>query len=388
MIDRLQQIIAKDERFVIGLMSGTSADGIDAALVKISGSYTNMRLEEVAFKNYVYPGDIKERIFGLFNDATSKEICHMNFLLGSLFGDAALDIAKEVGIDKIDLIGSHGQTIYHIPEPIDKDYPIRSTLQIGEAAVIAHKTGVVTISDFRVADVAAGGLGAPLVPYTEFLLYSDEAENIGLQNIGGIANITVIPGSAVSTDITAFDTGPGNMVIDYLTKKLFDQDYDNNGIIASCGMVNSQILTHFMQDEYMKRKPPKTTGREYFGKDFSERFYTACSEAGLDNKDIIRTATAFTAEAIAYSIYNFIPNKISKLIVGGGGAYNNTLLNEIKKRLPEIAVSTQEDMGRNSDSKEAVAFAILANEAVFGNPGNLPQVTGARCGKVLGKISI
>jgi len=369
-------------------MSGTSADSIDAALVRISGNYTNMKLEEVAFKNYAYPEGIKERIFGLFNDATSKEICHMNFLLGELFADAALGIAEEVGIDKIDLIGSHGQTIYHIPEPIDKDYPIRSTLQISEAAVIAHKTGAVTVSDFRVADVAAGGLGAPLVPYTEFLLYSGGAENIGLQNIGGIANITVIPKGADSADITAFDTGPGNMVIDYLVKKLFDCDYDNRGDIASRGIVSDKVIAHFMQDEYMKKKPPKTTGREYFGRDFSEGFYSVCSVAGLSNEDVIATATAFTAEAIAYSIHNFIPCKISKLIIGGGGAHNNTLLNNIKKRLPKVTVLTQEETGRNSDSKEAVAFAILANETIFGNPGNLPQVTGAMCGKVLGKISI
>ena len=388
MIERLQQIISKDERYVIGLMSGTSADSIDAALVRISGNYTNMKLEEVAFKNYAYPEGIKERIFGLFNDATSKEICHMNFLLGELFADAALGIAEEVGIDKIDLIGSHGQTIYHIPEPIDKDYPIRSTLQISEAAVIAHKTGAVTVSDFRVADVAAGGLGAPLVPYTEFLLYSGGAENIGLQNIGGIANITVIPKGADSADITAFDTGPGNMVIDYLVKKLFDCDYDNRGDIASRGIVSDKVIAHFMQDEYMKKKPPKTTGREYFGRDFSEGFYSVCSVAGLSNEDVIATATAFTAEAIAYSIHNFIPCKISKLIIGGGGAHNNTLLNNIKKRLPKVTVLTQEETGRNSDSKEAVAFAILANETIFGNPGNLPQVTGAMCGKVLGKISI
>jgi len=388
MIERLQRLVAKDERFIIGLMSGTSADGIDAAAVRISGNHTSMKLEEIAFNTYDYPEGVKERIFHLFTEATAKEICHMNFLLGELFANAAIDIAKQAGIGRIDLIGSHGQTIYHIPKPIDKDYPIKSTLQIGESAVIAHKTGAITISDFRVADVAAGGLGAPLVPYTEFLLYSNASENIGLQNIGGIANITVIPKGASSEEIIAFDTGPGNMIIDYLVKKLFNYDYDDNGAIAARGVANSQILSHFMKDKYIQNRPPKTTGREYFGKDFSERFYAVCAESKLSNEDIIATATAFTAESIAYSIYNFVSCTISKLIIGGGGAYNITLLNELKERLPKITVMTQEETGRNSDSKEAVAFAILANEAVFGNVGNLPQVTGAECSKVLGKISL
>ena len=388
MLEKLQQLTAKNERYVVGLMSGTSADGIDAALVKISGSCTNIHVEEIAFNNYAYPDGIKERIFHLFDEANAKDICHMNFLLGNLFADAAIDIAKTAGIEKIDLVGSHGQTIYHIPEPIDSDYPIKSTLQIGESAVIAQKTGAVTISDFRVADMAAGGLGAPLVPYTEFLLYSNPSENIGLQNIGGIANITVIPKNAASQDIVAFDTGPGNMVIDYLAKKLFGCDYDEGGAIAAKGVVNSELLAHFMSDEYMLKQPPKTTGREYFGKEFSEGFYDVCTQAGLGNEDILRAATAFTAEAIAYSIHNFIPHTLNKLIIGGGGAYNMTLLKEIKERLPGIIVMTQEETGRSSDSKEAVAFAILANETLFGNPGNLPRVTGAKCGKVLGKISV
>ena len=388
MIEKLSNLTNKNERFVIGLMSGTSADGIDAALVKISGNYTSMKLEEIAFHNYDYPDGIKERIFRLFDDASVMEICHMNFLLGELFADAALDIAKREGIDKIDLIGSHGQTIYHIPDPIDKDYPIRSTLQIGEGAVIAHKTGAVTVCDFRVADVAAGGLGAPLVPYTEFLLYSNPVENIALQNIGGIANVTVIPARAEANDIIALDTGPGNMVMDYLTKKLFGYDYDKGGAIAASGVVNDEILTHLMKDEYILKTPPKTTGREYFGKDFSEKFYTLCAERGVGNNDIIATATAFSAAAISYSINNFVPHKVNRLVISGGGAYNHALLNEIKERLPGVHVMTQEETGRNSDSKEAVAFAILANETIFGNPGNLPGVTGASCGKVLGKVNV
>ncbi|MCL2216243.1 MAG: anhydro-N-acetylmuramic acid kinase [Defluviitaleaceae bacterium] len=380
MIARLQSLAAKDEKLVVGLMSGTSADGIDAALVKISGSCTGMRLEEIAFENYAFPTGIKERIFDLFGHARADEICRMNFLLGELFANAALDIAAKAGVRQIDLIGSHGQTIYHIPE--------NSTLQIGEGAVIAHKTGAVTVSDFRTADMAAGGVGAPLVPYTEFLMYANSDEAVALQNIGGIGNITMIPRGAAASDVVAFDTGPGNMVIDYLTKKITGLEYDAGGEIAARGNADDEIIAQFLRDEFFQKKPPKATGREYFGEAFSERFYARCKQAGLCDEDIIATATAFTAAAIALAIEHFAPCTIHKLIIGGGGAYNPTLIAEIRKHLPHIAALTQEDTGKNSDAKEAIAFAILANETICGNTGNLPQVTGASCGKILGKISI
>ena len=392
MLERLQKLAAKDEKYVIGLMSGTSVDGIDAALIKITGNYTATTVEEIAFETYEYPNGIKERIFRLFDaDASSSaSLCHMNFLLGGLFADAALDIAKKAGINirEVDLIGSHGQTIYHIPEPLEKDYPIKSTLQIGESAVVAHKTGVITVSDFRTADVAAGGVGAPLVPYTEFLLYSGADKNIALQNIGGIGNITAIPQSAAPEDVIAFDTGPGNMIIDYLVKKLYRQNFDKNGEIAAKGTVCPQVLAYLVDDSFIVKAPPKATGREYFGKDFSEKLYSHCKERRMPDADIITTATAFTAESISYSIKQFIPYDISQMIVGGGGAYNKTLMQMIRNRLPGINIITHEKLGKNSNAKEAIAFAILANETICGNTSNLPQVTGASCAKILGKISL
>jgi len=375
----------KNEKYVIGLMSGTSVDGIDSVLVKITGNYTNTKVEELAFENYPFDKNLRAQIFRLFEPETSssKDICHVNFLLGEAFALAAINIAAKakINLQDIDLIGSHGQTIYHFPETL-------STLQIGEASVIAHKTGVITVSDFRVADMAAGGQGAPLVPYTEFLLYADNTENIALQNIGGVGNITIIPKSARPEDIIAFDTGPGNMIIDYLVQKTTGMTYDKNGTIAKSGTINQQLLTKLMNDAYILQKPPKTTGREYFGKDFCEKLYASATAINISAPDIIATATAFTAETIKYAIQNFSPYKINKLIVGGGGAYNAQLLELIKQGLPNIIVTTQEESGNSSDAKEAIAFAILANETVCANPSNLPSVTGASCPKILGKINL
>jgi len=386
-IKRLFALSAKHEKYVIGLMSGTSVDGIDAALVKITGNYTDTQVEEIAFENFPFPRDVREGIFRLFQleTSSSRDICHMNFWLGQLFADAAINIAEKakMPMDEIDLIGSHGQTIYHMPETL-------STLQIGEGAVIAHKTGVITVSDFRTADMAAGGQGAPLVPYTEFLLYANKGneEIVALQNIGGVGNITVIPQNAACCDIIAFDTGPGNMVIDYIVQKTTGLLYDKNGEIAAKGLVNHDLLARFMKDEYIKSVPPKTTGREYFGKDYSEGFYNMCKALQLSDADIIATATAFTAETISYSIKHLTHCPIQKLILGGGGAYNKQLVKMIGDRLPGVTVTTQEATGNSSDAKEAIAFAILANETICGNTSNLPSVTGAQCGKVLGKINL
>ena len=390
-MQKLFQLANKQEKLVIGLMSGTSVDGIDAALVKISGNYTDTVVEEVAFENIPYPIGMQERIFQLFENASAKDICHMNFLLGELFANAAIAISKKAGVtlEEIDLIGSHGQTIYHIPDSIlDGAYNVRSTLQIGEGAVIAHKTGVITICDFRTADMAAGGTGAPLVPYTEFLLY--KSKNIALQNIGGIGNITVIPKNADISDVIAFDTGPGNMVIDAMVSRITQsrQSYDNAGEIAASGVVCKKVLDYFMMHDFIKSTPPKAAGRENFGQIFSDEFYAYCKACGLKDEDIVATATAFTVETIGYAIENHIRQPIDKLVVGGGGSYNITLMDMLKQRLPNMMVCTQEDTGYNSDAKEAIAFAILANEAVCGNTGNLPYVTGAEREKILGKICL
>ncbi|HHW58477.1 MAG TPA: anhydro-N-acetylmuramic acid kinase [Clostridia bacterium] len=396
-MDRLFKIYHKEERLVIGLMSGTSADGIDAALVKIDGKGIQTKVELLEFENLSYRKEVRNKIFELFDPQTStvEKICHMNFLLGELFAEAALKIIEKAHLtpEKIDLIGSHGQTIYHIPKSIeDLGYQIKSTLQIGEPAVIAERTGIVTVADFRVRDVAAGGDGAPLVPYTEYILYRHPLKTITLQNIGGIANVTILPAACDLEDVIAFDTGPGNMVIDEVVKRLTQGQlkYDEEGALASKGNINEKLLEELLKDEYFEKKPPKTTGREYFGKNYVDKLMERAFQLKVDNYDLIATVTALTAKSIVKSYKDFImpTYQIDKVIIGGGGSYNKTLVRMIKEGLPNIEVVTQEEIGFNSDAKEAIAFAILANEAINGNFNNVPRATGARHPVIMGKICL
>jgi len=360
-------------------MSGTSADGIDVALLKITGHYTHTQVQEIAFASYPLPAETKQRVLALAHDEAPNavaELCRMNFELGTLFGNAALRLAREHGITQIDLVGSHGQTVHHLPD-------VPATLQIGEGAVIAHLTGAITVSDFRVGDVAAGGIGAPLVPYTEFLLHSNPTRDVALQNIGGIGNITYIPKGADIDEVIAFDTGPGNMVMDYFMQKVYHQPYDENGATAAKGTVHEALLAHALRHPYFAKVPPKATGREQFGKAFCEELLAHAPH--LPPEDVLATATALTAVSIAESV-RYLPAPPQRLIISGGGAYNPTLLHQIAARLPHTTVLSQEQTGNNSDAKEAIAFAILANETIHGHTGNLPAVTGASTKKILGKI--
>ncbi len=393
-MERLIKVCQKKEKLVIGLMSGTSVDGIDAALVRIKGKGEDTKVKLMAFENLPYTAEVRNKIFLLFDEKSSsnKSICHMNFLLGELFAKAALQVADKAGINikEVDIIGSHGQTIYHQPKTIeDNGYSIKSTLQIGEGDIIAERTGVITVCDFRARDMAADGLGAPLVPYTEYLLYKDKQQNIGLQNIGGIGNITVIPKNSMKEEVYAFDTGPGNMLIDSVISYLTDNkcSYDDQGQMAAKGSVNKEVLSRLLEDPYFKLQPPKTTGREYFGKEYTEKFLKLCETYGVKNEDQVATATALTAKSIADACLNFVKEPLDQLIIGGGGSYNNTLLKMLRCYMP-IPVLTQEDLGLSSDAKEAIAFAILANETICGNPGNLPSATGACKAVRLGKICL
>ena len=393
-MQRLIELYKKEEKLVVGLMSGTSVDGIDAALVRIKGNGIKTKAKLIAFKNFVYPDNLRKGIFELFEEETSNssKICEMNFVLGEYFAKAVLDLCElaQVKIEQVDLIGSHGQTIYHqSQEKTLYEYPIKSTLQIGESAVIAERTGVVTVSDFRVRDMAAYGLGAPLVPYTEYLLYRSETECIGLQNIGGIGNLTVIPPSCKLEDVYAFDTGPGNMIIDAVVSALTQGrlSYDQDGNMAAGGLVHEGILHQLLEHQYFKQQPPKTTGREDFGKAYAKAFLNLCETYNLSVEDKVATATALTAKSIAIATTSFTEKPLTKCIVGGGGSYNKTLL-KMLTRYMKIPVLTQEDIGFNSDAKEAIAFAVLANETICGNANNLPRVTGAIKPVVLGKLSV
>lgn len=394
-MEQIIKIQKKHKKLAIGLMSGTSVDGIDAVLVNITGFGTNTEVQELAFLSMPYDDKTRNTLLELAKGESggSKTFCQINFLIGILSAEVCRQLCDKAGVlpQEIDFVGSHGHTFYHIPIPtlyLGKTFA--STFQLGEAAVIAEALGCPVVSDFRVRDVAAGGQGAPLVPYTEFLLYNDSSRNVGLQNIGGIANISIIPKSGTLNDVMAFDTGPGNMIIDALVSRYTNntQRYDNCGDIAAKGKTSAELLRFLLNDNYYTQKPPKTTGREVYNETFIEQLIQKSKTLNLSWTDMICTATAFTAQTITDAIINFANCTVDRLIVGGGGSKNKTLLNFIKKNIPNCDVITNEDIGLNSDSKEAIAFAILANEALHGQKNIAKGATGARHQTVTGKISL
>lgn len=383
-------ILANDNKSIyIGVMSGTSADGIDVAAVELTGEPTHPKCTLSAFESFPYTEETKVQIFDLFDTpkATADKIARMNFRLGTLYGNAVNALLEKHGIEKsrVAAIGSHGQTIYHAP---DSDIPC--TLQIGEGSVIARLTGIPCVSDFRTADIAAGGNGAPLVPFTEYALYGGGEKSIILQNIGGISNSTVLRAGCSADEVFAFDNGPGNMLIDGLCRRYFDCDMDLNGRIAAGGRVNNGLLDRLLSEPYYKKAPPKTTGRELFGADYCNKI--AVAAGGIPPEDVIATVTLLTARVIANSYADFImPHcEADELVVSGGGAYNQTLIAFLKSEMRRygVEVLTQEDKGTSSDAKEAVAFALLAYYTLHGMPSNLPSATGASFPAVLGKISL
>ena len=315
----------------------------------------------------------------------------MNFVLGDVFATAVLETAKKkrVPLTSIDLVGSHGQTIYHIPQGRRFGKQIlRSTLQIGEPSIIAERTGITTVADFRPRDVAAGGEGAPLVPYTDWLLFADRRKTRAVQNIGGIANVTYLPAGGDIGDVLAFDTGPGNMMIDRVVHLLTKGklSYDAGGKFAIRGSIDRKLLADLMQHKYLRRKPPKTTGREEFGTDFTDDMYACAIGRGIAPLDIMLTVTAFTAHSIAEAYRRFLPKPVDEVILCGGGAWNRTLQLLLQNALSPAKVAVMDDYGISVDAKEAVSFAILAYATIRGQPNNVPSATGAKRSAVLGKI--
>ena len=380
----------KPSRLVVGLMSGTSADGIDAVLTRITGSGLTTKVEQLGFYFLPFEEATRNRILAVAGGdfGGTHEICLLSTHLGQLYAQAVRGLLEKTGTEKVDLIGNHGQTVWHIPEAENYlDTPIRGTLQIGDPSYLAEEFGCPVVSDFRIRDMAAGGLGAPLVPYTEFLLYRSDREDVALQNIGGIGNITLIPAGCTLDQVTAFDTGPGNMVMDALVTKLTDGKltYDDGGKLAASGKVIPEMLAWMLEDPYLAKQPPKTTGREYYGKEYVEKLLSFGDHALVD---ILTTATAFTAHSIALSLRRFAKRLPHRLVVAGGGSRNPTLLRFLQEALPEVKVQIQEDLGYDSDAKEAVAFALLANEALFGICNNAPSATGAKHGVVMGRINL
>lgn len=381
---------------VIGLMSGTSADGIDAAAVEITGCGTETRVRQLGFVTLPFDAATRAEILRVAGGAPldMRTVCLLHFYLGELSAQACLAVCEQAGLSSqdIDLVGSHGQTVWHQPESVPYlGRPVRGTLQLGEASVIAERLGCPIVSDFRVRDLAAGGLGAPLVPYTEYLLYREADRTIALQNIGGIGNITVLPAGCALQDVFAFDTGSGNMVIDALAAAMTNGAlrYDDGGRLAAAGQVSEPLLAELIaRDDYLHRAPPKTTGRERYGPAFVADLQARGAALGLGPNDLIATATAYTAESIRLGIEQYCPQRPARLIVGGGGSHNPVLMRRLQSALPDCEVLTNEDLGLDSDAKEAVAFAILANEYVHGRANNAPGATGAAHPVVMGKLTL
>lgn len=384
---------------VIGLMSGTSTDGVSACLVEITGNHLNTRVELRAYGTYPYEKTLREALLGITNTphASLEDIARLNVLLGRTFASAAKEVARkaDIPLGEIDLIGSHGHTVIHRPQPSHNDSNENNpsfTLQIGEPSVIAHETGTTTVADFRMRDVAAGGSGAPLVPYADYLLLRHPTLSRAVQNIGGIANVTFLPHGSTSTidDIIAFDTGPGNMIIDRITHIITngEREYDDGGRLAQKGRIDDTLMSRLMNHPYLKTTPPKSTGREDFGSQFTDGLYKEAKANACDDYTILATVTAFTAKSIADSYERFIipRHEISEIILCGGGTKNHTLVKHLKNFLGEISVKVIDDFGIPAQAKEPLSFAVLANETMCGNPGNVPRATGAREAVVLGKI--
>ena len=370
----------------IGLMSGTSADGVDAALVEIDGSDMSL----LGYVEMPFSKDVRREILSLCEDGRVDAICRMDAALGEWFAEAALSVCEQVNIsiEEIDVIGSHGQTIHHLPAPaVVADKRVRSTLQIGNPAVIAERTGITTVSDFRSRDMAAGGQGAPLVPLVDYQLFRSEHLGRAMLNIGGIANVNILPTNCGVSDIFAFDTGPGNMVVDGVVQAITHDklSFDRDGAIGSKGQVCEELLDVLMAHPFLDLAPPKTTGREDFG--------AAMVQNILDWKgkreDLVRTAVQFTVESIVLGLKRFVLPRceIHEVIASGGGTKNPLMMDLLDRALGNIALKRLDDLGMAPEAKEAIAFAILAYQTINGHPGNVPSVTGADKQVVLGSIT-
>ncbi len=381
---------------VIGLMSGTSADGIDAALVEIGPGKDLPKLRLLHFEVFPFPAGIRERILGAADECRggAGELCRLNAYLGELFAEAARTVARRAAVPmkKVDLIGSHGQTIAHLPDPKAEDgVSVRSTLQIGEPSVIAERTGVTTVADFRPRDMAAGGEGAPLTPYLHALLFRHPRRDRIVLNLGGIANLTFLPKGRGFRGVLAFDSGPGNVLIDGLMARLTGGalGFDPDGRIAASGQVEPRLLRWLMDHPYLSRRPPKSTGRESFGHALIDALLRRAASRRTPEEDLIATVTAFTARSVVLHVRRDFPlggAEASDLVTCGGGARNRTQLKQLQEALPEWRLLTADEAGFPGRAIEASAFALLAYLTAIGLPGNLPSITGASHPAVLGKI--
>jgi anhydro-N-acetylmuramic acid kinase len=380
---------------VAGVMSGTSADGINVALVKISPASPGAigpKIKLLGSAEFLYPAKVRSAILAAMNAtrANVADLGRLSFLLAELYAEAVLATQSQFNL-KAGVIGCHGQTLYHQGEPADfLGRKLAATWQTGEGSIIAARVGVPVVSDFRSADMAVGGKGAPLVPFLDYLIYRDRRVGRIVQNIGGIANLTAIPPAAPSAAVIAFDTGPGNMVIDAVTGQLFGKPYDRDGRIAASGFVLESVLQEILRNPFFHLKPPKTAGREQFGREFARDFIRRCGKAA--KRDIVATATALTARSITSAIKRFVTQRTflyRDWVASGGGTENPTLMAMLSNELQPLSLRlrSSHEFGIPSEAKEAVAFALLAYQTWNRQPSNVPSATGARRPAVLGKVS-
>jgi len=376
---------------VVGLMSGTSGDGVDAALVEVRGSGQTLKVTQLAFASHPYPPELQQRILAASVRGTVAEICHLNVVLGEWFAKAALRVIERAGLQpaRVGLIGSHGQTIHHLPNDVDEPGigAIRSTLQIAEPAVIAERTGITTVANFRPRDLAAGGQGAPLTPYVHFILLRDKKRSRLIVNLGGIGNVTYLPAGKGLEAIAAFDTGPGNMVLDGLVRRLTKgkETMDRGGKLAARGKVAVGLLAKLLAHPYLKRTPPKSTGREEFGEAFVEKILAEQKAHRLKAEDVLATCALFTAITVG-SARKWLNGPVEEVFVGGGGARNRSLMGNLSSVFSPVPVRTFDAAGWPGKAFEAVAFAVLAYQTFHGECANVPAVTGAAHPVVLGAI--
>ena len=372
---------------VIGLMSGTSADGTDVAVVEIEGAPPDLQWRLIHAQTVPHPEELRTAVLRAINPQTGTVdvLCALNVQLAEQFAVAALAGIASAGLqpEDVHLIGSHGQTVWHAPE-------LGATLQLGETAVIAERTGLPVIGNFRARDMAAGGQGAPLVAYVDVLLLTHPSRVRAAQNIGGIGNVTFLPpANQPNTTAFAFDTGPGNVLIDLVTALATDgtQHYDANGTLAAQGQVDEALLDWLMTMPYLNKRPPKTTGRELFTADFAQEIWQRGMAAGLRGADVVATVTMFTVQSIAQAYRDFLPLPLDEVVVSGGGCMNGTLLGWLAETVAPAKVMVSDELGLPSDAKEAIVFAMLAYESWYGRSGNLPAATGAKRAMVLGHLT-
>jgi len=376
---------------IVGLMSGTSGDGVDAALVDITGRDRTLKARTLAAHTLAYPRSLQQRILSASVSGTVAEICHLNALLGEWFANAALHVIRQAKLQPSDvaLIGSHGQTLHHLPHGIHAPGvgAIRSTLQIAEPAVIAERTGITTVANFRSRDIAAGGQGAPLAPAAHALLLKHPRRARLIVNLGGISNVTYVPKGGHFSKVQAFDTGPANMVLDSLMVRVTEGRLlmDRDGKLALKGQVDSRLLGKLLAHPFLSKRPPKSTGREAFGPDLIEELITAQQQRSLSIEDLLATCSMWTAKAVGTS-RRWLNGQIDEVVVGGGGVRNRAIMNHLATVFAPIPVTTFESLGWDSKAFEAVAFALLAYQTVTGQWGNIPAVTGANHPVLLGTI--